>query len=162
MQTFEEIQFKIGAWSLATYGRDEYPLLRITEGVGEFIIVMTEDYCKKLIGSIAVCLCDYCCRENIAFPTRTLLTKHDQYSNTSGLVVWLGRMYHAQRINCESEKTTALNGFVWHLEACAKEYTQTTLLIILNQAWDEIERGVSTESVKPMNNNFEARFMRKV
>lgn len=130
------------------------PLMGLVEELGGFMAAfLTEDKkgIEDALGDIAVCVCDYCCHESILFPTKVTLTKKERYATpVGGAMVYLGTLYRChlkrhQRIRnmhnkrtFEKERAAALHGFVWHLEAMAKEYTKTPLLTILNKTWNNI------------------------
>lgn len=193
MQTYEQLQFQIGAWAVDNFGGNETPYLEVLEAgsikadkprkkedkpdqtarhgnmvvelgslaplmgmveeLGELMAAVGEDNKKDMedaLGDIAVYLCDYCCRENMTFPSRPVLLKQDRYEPSIGAAAYLGRLYRChlkrhQRIRqmhnpkkFEAERAATLRGFVWHIQAFSRQYTQTDLLVCLNETWNNI------------------------
>lgn len=128
------------------------PLMGLVEELGEFMEALTEKDRENALGDMAIYLCDYCHREGLAFPTRFPWSTKKRHEASIGMAVFLGRLYHCtlkrhQRIRkmhnpkqFNKERLDTLRGFVWHLEAAAKEYTSTNLLATLNKTWNEIVR----------------------
>lgn len=126
------------------------PLMGIVEEVGELYEATGSLAIEDAIGDIAIYLCDYCCRENIPFPSRVDIDPACRMDPKDGLVVYLGRLHHVhlkrhQRIRGMHDRAAfsatrdpALRAFVWHLEAYAKAYTKADLLIIINTTWGSV------------------------
>jgi len=111
---------------------------------------------ENALGGIIIHLCDYCCRENTKLPERVALAVRDRAPSGVGLITHLGKLFRCHRKRHEEVLTTkdfdaihmeALRGFVWHLETCAKEYTSSNLLIILNQAWRKMALKLAEKSI---------------
>lgn len=172
MQTFERIQFQVGQRTLAYCGYYEsphikvyqaepgtkkmmaglgslIPLLGITEQLGRLTLVSDKTDQTKALGTMAIHVCDYCCRDNIQWPAHVELSESEKMGALRGLVVYTGelhachRRYHQQRGDKATfvhSRLTALRGLVWHMQRYAGINLRTSMLVVLNEAWNKIAK----------------------
>lgn len=129
------------------------PLMGMMEELGELYeadALRDPADAQDATGDIGIYLCDYCCREGINFPSKPVLAEVGRYDPLSGMVIYLGRLYHCtlkrhQGIRgmafdglYHQTRDGAVNGFAWHLHKYAHVAKDINLLTILNMTWHKV------------------------
>lgn len=128
------------------------PLMGMVEELGELAEANAARDRDDAVGDIAVYLCDYLCREGLAWPERFTIPDADQYiPPLAGLMLHIGKLFRChlkrhQRIRgmendeaFHAARMDAIRGIVWHLEDVSRNADRgTNLLVILNATWNGI------------------------
>lgn len=129
------------------------PLMGIVEELGELaeaLVGENKAAAEDAVGDILVYLCDYLCREGVAWPGVRPIAPADRQEPTVGITIAVGRLYHTtlkrhQRIRGLHDPATyatardvAVAVLVWHLEAFARAEFKTNLVTVLNVVWQKV------------------------